>query len=136
MIKLTVNGDAVVVRTDIQKSTYEMLRSQNPKALTLYERDDDDILVPEFSLAFGTCGSLDNRGLICNGTDADGNLISTLAVDNLAKKQPEDQIKFLAKALAMGIARANKLTDQIVSAVEDIEAAETAAAASIEIVAG
>ena len=33
MIKLTVNGDAVVVRTSIPKSTYEMLCSQNRKAL-------------------------------------------------------------------------------------------------------
>ena len=133
-IKMTVTGDAIVVSTGVSKKDFDMLQVQDEKALTLREKNEDDVFEPVFTMAYkATAGSLDSRALVCNGTDSEGNLIATMTMPGLGAKKADAAKAELANLYATGIARANKLAAQLSKACKDVAAAETKAAESITI---
>ena len=75
-MKVTVNGNALVLTSDIKAKEIELLKKVNPSALKLKDEDGNDI----FAVGLSTSGGINKNGVSFDGKTRDEDELATVTV--------------------------------------------------------
>lgn len=76
-MKVTVNGNALVLTSDIKAKEIELLKKVNPSALKLKDEDGNDI----FAIGLSANGGINKNGVSFDGKTRDEDELATVTVN-------------------------------------------------------
>ena len=76
-MKVTVNGNALVLTSDIKAKEIELLKKVNPSALKLKDEDGNDI----FAIGLSANGGINKNGVSFDGKTRDEDKLATVTVN-------------------------------------------------------
>ena len=87
-MKTTILGSAAVITSSVKLDDIKTLAKYNPKALTMWEKDEDDVKVPVFSVVVkdGAEGAICDNGAIFGKAIYSGSLDLRQAIEMTEKK--------------------------------------------------
>jgi len=132
MAKILVAGDAVVITSSRKLEEIKELEKYLPKALFLYETDDDGKKQPVFRVCSTKgAGSISKAGVAFGSVAHDGSGLATLTA-----KLPdgvEDAKAYVADEYGFAVVQLNKVEAGIDAALAQVSADKAAIEANIEI---
>lgn len=75
-MKITVNGNALVLTSETKMEDIELLKKVNPDALKLKDKDGNEI----FAIGAGTNGGISKNGVVFDGATRDDDAFATVTV--------------------------------------------------------
>ena len=111
-MKISVNGNALVLTSDIKAEGIALIKKVNPNALTLKDKDGNDV----FSVGYGANGGVNKNGVTFNGKTRDEDEFATLTLSVPA--DTKDAEKFVADTILPVWENLTKVGAQIVEATE------------------
>lgn len=121
MAKITIAGDAVVITSTKTLEDIKTLEKYAPKALKLYETDEDGTKEEIFCVGSAPSGgSLGTYGASFGGTTHDDAKLATITLcipSNVA-----DAKEYVAEKYGVALLNLNKVEEQFDAALEDIRA--------------
>lgn len=132
MAKIKVVGDVMVVESTQTLEDIKTLEKYNPKALFLYEEDEDG----KKKQVFRVCstagkGSIGQYGASFGSETHDGRGIATITM--CLPDGVEDAKEYVAEAVGLAIVRLNKVEEQFAEALTKVEADKAAVLENIEL---
>lgn len=125
MAKITIAGDALVVTSSKTLDEIKLLEKYRPKALRLYEVDEDGNKSEAFRVATtNSNGMINQNGALFNGATHDNQQLACITMGIPAGV--EDVVAFAAEQIGVAITMLNKVEaqfDDAIAAVEEEEAA-------------
>ena len=76
-MKVTVNGNALVLTSDIKAKEIELLKKVNPSALKLKDEDGNDI----FAIGLSANGGINKNGVSFDGKTRDEDELATVTIN-------------------------------------------------------
>ena len=132
-MKTSILGSAVVITSDIKLSDLKLVKKYKPEALTVWEKDEDDIKTPVFSayVEEGEEGAINTNGVVFGKANPDGYAQITM----LVKKVPEgkDIKEVVADSIGAGLMKLAKFEEYLPGVVEALNAEHEAILNSIEV---
>lgn len=133
MSKITLNGDAVVITSALKAADIEVAQKYNPKALSVFEKNEDDKLEEVFTVGVGTNGGVNKYGITFNGVSRDGNGFATLTLPFNGSSDPATAKDQIADKYGFAIAQLNKVEAGLPAALKEIAAAKKAVVDAITV---
>ena len=132
MAKILVAGDAVIITSSRKLEEIKELEKYNPKALFLYEEDDDGKLQKVFR-AGSTSGTgvISKSGVFFAGEARDGSGLATITAQ--IPDGIEDAKAWVADEFGYAVVQLNKVEAGIDAALAKVAADKAAIEANIEI---
>ena len=132
MAKIKVVGDVMVVESTQTLESIKTLEKYNPRALFLYEEDEDGKKKQVFRVASTTGkGNIGQYGASFGSETHDGRGIATITMclpDGI-----EDAKEYVADAVGLAIVRLNKVEEQFADALAKVDADKAAVLENIEL---
>ena len=132
MAKIKVVGDVMVVESTQTLEDIKILEKYNPKALFLYEEDDDGKKQQVFRVA-STAGKgcINQHGASFGSESHDGRGVATITM--CLPGDVEDAKEYVADAVGVAIVKLNKVEEQFADALTKVEAEKAAVLENIEL---
>lgn len=124
MAKITIAGDAIVITSAKTLAQIKDLEKYRPKALRLYEVDDDGNKSEVFRVASGNTGIINGNGAVFASTTHDTHQLATITMSIPAGT--DNAVEYAAEKIGRAITMLNQVEAQFEDAVNAI-AAEKAA---------
>ena len=124
----TVIGNAIVVTSALKREELETIKKYRPKALTLFEKDEDEKKLPVFAIALtkATSGEIDKNGAVFGElTDDEGHARLTMTFG------PELEKQDLIDKIGPAILKLNELEQVLAGQLTEIAADKEAATGAI-----
>lgn len=132
MAKIKVVGDVMVIESTQTLDDIKTLEKYNPKALCLYEPDDDGKRQVVFRVA-STCGkgSVNQYGAAFGSSSHDERGVATITMS--LPDYVEDAREYVAEAVGLAIVKLNKVEEQFGEALAVVAADKEAVLENIEL---
>lgn len=129
MSKITISGNALVVKSSLKLADLKDVKKFRPEALNLMGGEDGKELL--FSIFFEDgCGCLGSRGAcFSNTTDADGSATITMIVQDFGANKKT----FVSENFGGAIVKLNSLEESIPAVLEEIKAQKESVESSITV---
>lgn len=132
MAKIKVVGDVMVVESTQTLESIKTLEKYNPKALCLYEVDDDGKKQVTFRVATTPSkGSINQYGAAFGSTSHDDRGVATITM--ALPDGVEDAKEYVAEAVGLAIVKLNKVEEQFAEALAQVESDKAAVLENIEL---
>lgn len=124
MAKITIAGDSIVVTLGKTLADIKNLEAHRPKALRLYDVDDDGNKVEMFRVASGKNGIINGNGAVFASVTHDENKYATITMPIPAGT--ENAVEYAAEKFGAAITMLNKVESQFDEAVKEVAAEKDA----------
>ena len=133
MAKIKIVGDVCVIESTQTLESIKTLEKYNPKALFLYEEDEDG----KKKQVFRVCstpgkGSIGQYGASFGSESHDGRGVATITM--CLPEDIDDAKEYVADAVGLAIVRLNKVEEQFTEALAKVDADKAAVLENIELV--
>lgn len=133
MAKITIAGDSYVVTSSQTLEAIKTLEKYRPKALCLYDVDDDGNKMEVFRVASAKeNGSINQYGASFGSVTHDGEKLATITASMPAGI--EDAVSYVADKVGAAIIMLNKVEAQFEAALAEVAAEKAAVLENIAIV--
>jgi len=125
MAKITIAGDAMVITSAITLEVLKKVEKYRPKALCLYDTDDNGIKTEAFRV--GTTngvGTINRFGASFATSSRDGNGLATITA--IIPKDVTDVVAYASDAIGLAVMQLNKVEAQVAPALKEIAAEQSA----------
>lgn len=119
MAKITIAGDSIVVTAGVTLATLKSLEKYRPKALYLYDYDDDGNRTEAFRVATGTNGIINGNGAVFASETHDDAKLATITMAIPAGTA--DAVEYAADKLGRALTMLNEVEAGIAEAVAEVE---------------
>ena len=133
MAKITIAGDSIVITSSKTLDAIKDLEKYRPKALRLYERDEDGNKSEVFRVASGNTGVINGNGAVFASVTHDDHKLATITMPIPAGTV--NAVDYAAEKIGKAVTMLNKVEAQFDAAVEAVTA-EKAAVRQLITVAG
>lgn len=124
MAKITIAGDSIVITSGKPLETIKELEKYRPKALGLYETDDDGCKVEVFRVATGSNGIINSNGAVFASVTHDEHKLASITMPLPAGVT--DAAVYAAEKFGKAVTMLNKVEAQFADAIQAVEAEKTA----------
>lgn len=132
MAKIIIAGGAMVVTSSAKLEDIKTLEKYAPKALSLFEKDEDGKKEETFRVTVGTGkGSIGSFGATFDGATYDKDGKATITMDIPAGTK--DAKEYAAETVGKAVMQLNKVEAQFAAALEGVEAEKKAVRENITI---
>lgn len=130
-MKTTILGSAAVITSAVKLEDIKTLAKYDPKALTMWEKDEDDVKIPVFSVVVkdGAEGAICDNGAIFGKESTEGFAQITMLTKVPKSSNPKD---FVAEELGGALLKLAAWEETVPAVIADINARKEAVLASIE----
>lgn len=111
-MNITVQGNTLVLTSNIEYKGIELLKKVNPDALKLKDEDGNDI----FSVGVGTNGGINKNGVVFDGKTRDENEFATVSVTGVPAEKEKAE-KFVSETVLPVWGNLEKVAAQVSEAV-------------------
>ena len=111
-MNISVQGNVLVLTSDIEYKGIELLKKVNPDALKLKDEDGNDI----FSIGVGTNGGINKNGVVFDGKTRDENAFATVSVSGVPAEKEKAE-KFVADTVLPVWGNLEKVAAQVTDAI-------------------
>lgn len=111
-MNITVQGNTLVLTSNIEYKGIELLKKVNPEALKLKDEDGNDI----FSIGVGTNGGINKNGVVFDGKTRDENEFATVSVTGVPAEKEKAE-KFVSETVLPVWGNLEKVAAQVSNAV-------------------
>lgn len=133
MAKITIAGDSYVVTSSATLETIKTLEKYRPKALSLFDVDDDGKKMEVFRVCSAKGeGSISQFGAAFGSTTHDDQKLATITMP--IPQGVENAVDFVAEKVGAAIIMLNKVEEQFSAAVQDVNAEEARVRENITVV--
>lgn len=116
MAKVTLTGDALVIKSSVSVKDWEMVKKYRPEALTLKDENDN----PLFKVDIGTGGGVSNYGISFTGKTHDENEYATFT-EGCKVASDVDAKEAIADYVGSAILKLNELENKIPDIIDEIK---------------
>jgi len=131
MGQIKVVGDAAIVTSGVMMETLKTLAKYNPKALKLFEKEDDKKAVEVFAIGIGGDSNFGKYGIQFPSQNAEGFATATLNIP--PNMSAEEKAKYVRDNFGYALLNLNKLEATIGAANEAFQADVAAMTAAITV---
>lgn len=125
MAKITITGDALVITSSAKMETLKKLEKYAPKALSLFEKDEETGKKQEvFKVATGGMSSASVYGITFAGTTHGEDKLATVTV--MIPTGVEDAKEYAAEHYGATVLNLNKIEEQFAAALAEVDANKAA----------
>lgn len=133
MAKITIAGDSYVVTSSAQLETIKMLEKYRPKALSLFETDENGKKAEVFRVASTDGeGSISKFGAAFGSATHDAEKLATIT--GAIPHGVENAVDYVADRIGVAIIMLNKVEAQFADATQEVEAEKNAVRENIVVV--
>ena len=118
MAKITIAGDSIVITSGKTLEAIKDLEKYNPKALRLYEKDEDGNKQEVFRVASGTSGIINGNGAVFASVTHDDQKLASITMAIPAGV--EDAKAYVADKVGKAIIMLNKVEAQFDDAIKAV----------------
>lgn len=111
-MNISVQGNTLVLTSNIEYKGIELLKKVNPDALKLKDEDGNDI----FSVGVGTNGGINKNGVVFDGKTRDENEFATVSVSGVPAEKEKAE-KFVADTVLPVWGNLEKVAVQVTDAI-------------------
>lgn len=130
MANMKIFGDSAVITSTQTLENMKVLEKHNPKALCLFEKDENDKKEEVFRISTGPQGSLNQYGAVFAGESRDGEGFATITLS--VPSDVEDVKEWAYERYGTGLMRLNKLEAALGEAVTKVNEAKATVLEAIE----
>lgn len=131
MAKIKVVGDVVVVESTQTLEDIKTLEKYNPRALSLYEADEDGKKQQVYRVATGCHGSIGKFGATFASASHDERGVATITIPLPAEM--DDVKEYVADTYGFSVIKLNKVEEQFAEALTKVDADKAAVLENIEL---
>ena len=133
-MKTTIIGSACVITSSVKLDDIKTLAKYKPNALTVWEKDEDDVKVPVFMAAVkeGFEGTIGENGAIFGKASPDGYAQITMLI---SAPKDADLKEFVAEKCGAGLLKLAKWEETVPAVIEELNAQKVAILDAIEVTA-
>lgn len=125
MAKITIAGDSYVVISGVKLETIKTLEKYRPKALCLYETDENGKKTEVFRVAYTDGeGSISKFGAAFGSVTHDAEKLATIT--GVIPRGIENAVDYVAERIGVAIIKLNKVEAQFEAAAQEVEAEKAA----------
>ena len=124
MAKITIAGDSIVITSTKTLEAIKELEKYRPKALRLYETDEDGNKTEVFRVASGSTGVINNNGAVFASVTRDEQKLASLTITIPAGVT--NAVDYAAEKVGKAIMMLNKVEAQFDAAIEAVTADKAA----------
>lgn len=124
MAKITIAGDSIVIVSSKTLDQIKDLEKYRPKALRLYEADEDGNKAEVFRVASGTTGVINGNGAVFASATHDDRKLATITMPIPAGVA--DAVDYAAEKIGVAITLLNKVEAQFNAAITAVNAEKAA----------
>lgn len=112
MASIKVVGSAAIVTSSLKVETLDKMAKYNPKALKMFEKDEDGNKVLSFQVRRGNCAEFDKNGVVfCEETE-EGNMQLTFGIPTCVKTKKAKK-QYIRDFFGFALTKLNKFESEV-----------------------